>query len=133
MAVCIIILHFLGSIHYQFTEQLETEYYRVVGDYIYYGHLDSCGDFNLDLKKRPVYRHRNKKEPIAGTPLISHKLEKQKVYELRSGALVPGMIRDGRFCPEEGGRVASFVDYHPFRDNRPIYNLPGRFVVKLPK
>lgn len=50
-----------------------------------------------------------------------------KVYEFRSGMLIPGHIKKGKFVPLLGGTVEDFKKYHPFLNPIPIYNLPGKF------
>jgi hypothetical protein len=61
--------------------------------------------------------------------------ESNKAYEFRSGFLIPGKIVKMKFIPEEGGRIIKLEDYKPNKDERFIYNLPGRceYVVKEKK
>ena len=51
-----------------------------------------------------------------------------KVYELRTGMLIPGTIQAwGNFIPEEGGKIVKFSEYRHSPLARQIWNLPGRF------
>jgi len=54
-----------------------------------------------------------------------------KVYELRSGMLIPGQLGpSGRFVPEEDGKIIKFSNYTYGPTASPIWNLPGRFELK---
>lgn len=58
-------------------------------------------------------------------------LKPTKVYEFRSGMLIPGTMRaGGKFIPEEGAKVIRFADYKYSLSSTPIWNLPGGFVLK---
>ena len=59
----------------------------------------------------------------------------RRVYEFRSGMLIPGTIRErGNFFPEEGGKIVSFKTYRYSASAIPIWNLPGRYeIVVKPK
>ena len=91
------------------------------------GKLDLNGDF---LDERKI---------MAGRPWISappHSLltggaKPKKVYEFRSGMLIPGEVQpDGRFVPEAGGKIIRFKEYQYSPAAIPIWNLPGVFVTE---
>jgi len=91
------------------------------------GKLDNNGDFVADFMWK-------KGQGKSLTPTITlnsavFTLNPQKVYEFRSGMLIPGKIeRDGRFVPEAGGTIVPFKDYEYSPTATPIWNLPGVFL-----
>ncbi len=119
---------------------------RLVGIYrnksLLIGRLDADGEFHqtqrlepfvgpgleeleLIVYSGPGYEHLN-----------SGSTTPRKVYEFRSGMLIPGTIQEqGNFVPEEGGKIVSFKTYQYSASVTPIWNLPGRYniVVKAKK
>lgn len=54
-----------------------------------------------------------------------------KLFEFRKGILIPMIMdKDRGLIPEIGGKIMEFKDYEYSPSARPIYNLPGRFVLK---
>lgn len=94
------------------------------------GRLDQNGDFIHEYKfeGRPAMLNLGFPPP----PVINRTGEKpKKVYEFRSGVLVPGEIQpDGRFVPEAGGKIIPFKDYQYSPTATPIWNLPGAFLTE---
>ncbi|OWK41792.1 hypothetical protein FRUB_03870 [Fimbriiglobus ruber] len=44
--------------------------------------------------------------------------------------LIPGEIRPlGQFVPEVGGKIIRFADYRYNPEAKPIWNLPGKFIL----
>jgi hypothetical protein len=104
------------------------------------GKLDKNGEFSQEhrieatgndgmkmiLYSGPSYELLNDSIVVPGPIVLT-----RKVYEFRSGMLIPGEIQaDGRFVPEEGGKITKFKDYEYTPTATPIWNLPGRFVTK---
>jgi hypothetical protein len=55
-------------------------------------------------------------------------VEKETVYEFRSGFLIRGtLVRSGSFIPQEAGKIIPFKDYQNPETSPRIYNLPGYF------
>lgn len=94
------------------------------------GKLDQNGNFIHQYKYEAIPPGLNLGFPPP--PTINYTREKpKKVYEFRSGVLVPGEIRpDGSFVPEAGGKIIRFTDYQYTPTARPIWNLPGVFVTE---
>jgi hypothetical protein len=96
------------------------------GIWVYGGTLSESGKFQYTEKVfyprwMPPFSH------IQRPPAIPF-LTPTKVYEYRSGRLIPGtMMAEGEFVPEQGGREISLERYRP-RDDRMIWNLPGYFL-----
>ncbi len=110
-----------------FVPDLSTRYRHNVGEFTCLGTLDSKGTFIPDLTTL------NSKFGVIGGPskLIEAKTPNEKVYEYRSGVLVPMYINDkNKLIPEVGGKIIDFKDYQYSPTARRIYNLPGRFVLK---
>lgn len=94
------------------------------GDLRLLGKLDEFGEFHQEVSfefgpySGPLYHG-----------LGSNTFHPSKIYELRSGMLIPGMMRiGGRFIPEPGGEIIRFKDYQYSPNAIPIWNLPGKFV-----
>jgi hypothetical protein len=116
---------------------------RVIGEIAEFGYLDDRGEFIPDYSLPIVARDgilsgAVRKDP---TDLDSYPwrfytvpydgawgrkvVEKEEVYEFRSGRLIKGALqRTGNFVPEIGSTILDFKDYDPFSRRR-IYNLPG--------
>lgn len=99
------------------------------------GRLDAGGEFTLayslagvgpEWGRRDVALYRSRFDnPVT---LGVNTLEPQPVYELRSGALIPGtMVAHGPFVPTVGGAIIRFADYKYSPFARRIWNLPGYF------
>jgi hypothetical protein len=59
---------------------------------------------------------------------VDPKTRTERVYELRSGVLVPGELGEfGNFIPTIGGKIIGFRDYKYSKEAPRIWNLPGRF------
>jgi hypothetical protein len=99
------------------------------GEWHLVGKLDKNGDFVEEFMWK-------KGQGKSLTPTITlnsavFTSNPQKVYEFRSGMLIPGKIeRDGQFIPEEGGKIIPFKDYEYSLTATPIWNLPGVFVTE---
>jgi hypothetical protein len=98
------------------------------GDWRLIGKLDANGDFIQEIKLK-------KGQPASSIPahgiLNFPGLKPKKVYEFRSGGLIPGEIRpDGSFVPEAGGKIIPFKDYQYSPTATPIWNLPGVFLTE---
>ena len=132
------------QVEYKFVPNTE----RLVGIYrrdsLLIGQLDSEGEFHqtrrfdplpilgsdeLDVLKIIVYSGPAYERLNQGTETP------MRVYEFRSGMLIPGTIRErGNFVPEEGGKIVSFKTYQYSKSAIPIWNLPGRYeIVVKPK
>lgn len=96
------------------------------GDFVMLGRLDKHGEFQFESKhpkSSPSFPEWRKIAINPPTPAG------KKVYELRSGRLIKGEIRDdGSFVPDLKSKVTEFRDYEYSPSAIPIYNLPGRFV-----
>jgi hypothetical protein len=94
------------------------------GEWLLFGNLDKNGEF--------TEKARRKASEAGSTPTIINRLHKdvKKVYEFRSGRLIPGEMKDFVFVPEIGGKIIDFSDYKYSPSAPPIWNLPGRFIEK---
>jgi hypothetical protein len=100
------------------------------GDWYLVGKLDKNGDF--------VHEHKLKNgQPSTLLPVhwiinsSGDARKSRKVYEFRSGVLIPGEITpDGYFVPEVGGKIIPFKDYQYSPTATPIWNLPGVFLTE---
>ena len=100
-----------------------------------FGNLDRHGDFVPDPNWTSFDPTR-----ILSVPFRYRRLNPsrgidppEKVYEFRSGRLIPGEIdkHDGRFIPDLEGKIIAFKEYkYVPNKSRRIYNLPGTFVRK---
>lgn len=110
-----------------FEFDLAIRYRHSIGDCSFLGTLDNKGQFVPDLTTA------NSTFGLIGGPskLIEAKTPNEKVYEYRTGILVPMYINDkNKLIPEVGGKIIDFKDYQYSPTARRIYNLPGRFVLK---
>ena len=107
---------------YVFKEDTSRWVLRLQNGTLAVGQLDDAGDFVERVKDPPL--------PVYNKPLEG-KGREDDVYEYRSGALIKGRLLDtGNFQPEADSTIISFKDYRFGKDDRRIYNLPGRFVEK---
>ncbi|MGL6074477.1 MAG: hypothetical protein ACRC8S_09985 [Fimbriiglobus sp.] len=64
--------------------------------------------------------------------LTFQRRESPEVYQLLDGKLTLGTFRpDGMFTEKLSTKPVEFKDYRYSPDTPPIYNLPGKFVVKI--
>ncbi len=114
---------------------------RVIGEIAEFGHLDAQGEFIPDYslpivsrdgllgspRKDPTDLHRPWRYytlPFDGA-WGRTEVDKEEVYEYRSGRLIKGTLqKTGNFVPELGSTILDFKDYDPLGRRR-IYNLPG--------
>lgn len=95
-------------------------------DGILVGKLDRNGKFTLHVYQKQYYG-----SGIAFNLLNHGGFEPRVVYELQSGMLVPGTVTIERpFVPTPKGVPIRFADYRYHPGSIPIWNLPGRFVLK---
>lgn len=104
------------------------------------GRLDAGGEFTLSHtlpgvppgmhgKDFALYRSGRDNAVRLGV----NELNSQPVYELRSGALIPGtMVFSGPFVPTVGGAIIRFADYKYSSTAPQIWNLPGYFRAVIP-
>lgn len=107
--------------------------YHSVGNRNCLGTIDSDGNFIpklSDLEKMiNAFKRKLPRSRMGPSNLIERKHTKEKVYEYRSGILVPMVFDEYRgLIPEVGGKIINFKDYKYSPEARRIYNLPGRFV-----
>lgn len=114
---------------YVFVENTDRWVSIVRGEWFLIGKLDKSGDFIHEFKFK-TSDSTSAGIPVA-TSLNSTGPNSKKVFEFRSGMLIPGEIRkEGNFVPEAGGKMIEFKDYKYSPSEIPIWNLPGRFVKK---
>ncbi|MBL8825225.1 MAG: hypothetical protein JNJ77_21740 [Planctomycetia bacterium] len=99
------------------------------------GTIDKNGTFVADLMdvdKAIEASKKGTKRELKDIPrLVEAKQPNEKVYEFRSGVLIPMIIdAKGRLLPEIDGEIIESKDYQYSPKARRIYNLPGRFVPK---
>ena len=109
--------------HARLVFQENTRYYsRQIADKHIEGYIDRNGEFVpvaiMDTDKWWF--------PRTMKPLMPFR-NGARVYEYRSGVLVPGFAKGGLFVPDAEGVIIPFENYSVFRSRVPIYNLPGRF------
>jgi hypothetical protein len=106
------------------------------GEWELIGKLDRNGDFIHEHKRKagqPASAGTRPGEVIINA--TGSLTKPRKVYEFRSGMLIPGELRPGRFAagpfvPEAGGKIIPFKDYEYSPTATPIWNLPGVFVME---
>ncbi|MBL8825223.1 MAG: hypothetical protein JNJ77_21730 [Planctomycetia bacterium] len=118
---------------YEFIPSSTKSKYHSVGIRDCLGTIDADGNFrpNLsDLEKMiNAFKRKLPRSRMGPSNLIERKHTKEKVYENRSGILVPMVFDEYRgLIPEVGGKIIDFKDYRYSPEARRIYNLPGRFV-----
>jgi len=116
---------------YVFVENTDRWVGVIRGEWLLVGKLDKNGDF--------VHEHKLKKGQGTSRGIPPFTLlnvtgpTPRKVYEFRSGVLVPGELRpEGNFVPEAGGKVVRFADYQYAPGATPVWNLPGVFEPEKP-
>ena len=116
---------------YVFVENTNRWVGVIRGEWHLIGKLDTNGDFVHQLKLQ-AGQPWSAGIPAHGIINSSGDARKaKKVYEFRSGVLIPGEIQpDGRFVPEVGGKIIPFKDYEYSPTATPIWNLPGVFVTE---
>jgi hypothetical protein len=94
---------------------------------LFLGNIDESGNFvpySKELQESCL-------RPVSGYPVhIINKplVEKETVYEYRSGMLILGYLNEAwQFVPKPGSQVIEFRDYEYAEDAIRIYNLPGQF------
>lgn len=115
---------------------------RVIGEIAEFGHLDAQGefipDYSLPIIARSGILGAVRKDPTAFSSYPWRfytipfdgawgrtEVDKEEVYEFRSGRLIKGTLhKTGNFVPELGSKILDFKEYDP-RGRRRIYNLPG--------
>jgi hypothetical protein len=111
---------------YVFVEDLDREVAVYQGEFVLLGKLDKHGELQIESKNLKNSTSLPEWRKIAindATP------PGKKTYELRSGRLIRGEIKEnGSFVPDLGVKIIEFKDYKYSPDAIPIYNLPGRFV-----
>lgn len=125
----IILLTFIDNFfhNYEFIPDITVRYRHYIAQFPCLGTLDAKGTFIPDMSTI------NSKFGLIGGPskLIEAKTPNEKIYEYRTGILVPMYINDkNKLIPEVGGKIIDFKDYKYSPTARRIYNLPGRFVLK---
>ena len=129
-------------ISYEFVPRVNrlVEYSRPDGT-VLIGRLDANGDFTLTstvpVPVPPEMRGMDfafyESGPDSPVPIGVRALNPQPVYELRSGALIPGtMAAKGPFVPKVGGAIIRFADYRYSTTATKIWNLPGFFRLVIP-
>ncbi len=100
------------------------------------GNIECQGHFNQDGEFIPIVSIIPRADEWditsnAPRPLESVFREKERLYELRHGVLIPVFYyRERGFVPEVGGEIVPFSEYKYTPLSRRIYNLPGRFIPK---
>lgn len=111
---------------YVFVEDVNRPVAVYLNQFVLLGKLDTNGEFRLESKNLRNSTELPKWRTIAINPPT---FRGEKVYELRSGRLIRGEIKDdGSFVPDLRSRVIDFRDYRYYPDGPRIYNLPGYFV-----
>ncbi|HSQ58725.1 MAG TPA: hypothetical protein VLM40_23590 [Gemmata sp.] len=101
----------------------------VRGNWHLVGKFDANGEFLQDMKLKKGQSYSAGIPPHGIINSSGHATLSRKVYELRSGVLVPGeILPDGSFVPETGGKIIPFKDYNYSPTATPIWNLPGAFL-----
>jgi hypothetical protein len=115
---------------YVFVENTDRWVGVIRGEWRLIGKLDKNGDF--------VHEHKLKKVQGSSRGIPPHTIlnggqTPRRVYEFRSGMLIPGELRaDGNFVPEAGGKIIPFADYKYALGATPVWNLPGVFEPERP-
>ncbi|MFT3883379.1 MAG: hypothetical protein QM703_27475 [Gemmatales bacterium] len=127
-----------GDQDYEFIGHEESTVMHRVGGLSCHGTIDKYGSFkpNLDDLEDAIKKFGTNARTLrpGATPpqLISTRTPNEKVFEYRTGILIPMIIDMNRgLIPELGGTIIDFKDYVYSPTARRIYNLPGRFVPKV--
>jgi hypothetical protein len=117
---------------YEFVEDTTPLIEVIHGRTVSIGKLDAAGNFIPD--KRYFQAFRTDRGVTGSPPGTLINWAQKRVYEFRSGRLVPGDIDGmGHFIPTVGGRIIDFKDYRYSSKAPKIYNVPGEFVRKEKK
>ena len=122
------------AVEYEFVPKLSQVWILTHGPTETFGRLDRHGDFTPMPGWVNIDPSRIISIPFhCGALNPPWKGRHEKVYEFRSGHLIPGELdEDGNFVPDLAGKIIVFKDYKYVPEkSRRIYNLPGRFVAKL--
>lgn len=118
-----------GYEEHVFNLTLNVEYSRRFGNYLYFGTLDEYGNFKPSITESPIDVSKGEPKSVEKyIPLMSH-IKQKEVYEFRFRTLIPGVIENGEFLPDLDGKIIDFADYQYSKTAKPIYNLPGKFVL----
>lgn len=116
---------------YVFVQNTDRYVGIIRGNWHLVGKFDANGEFFQDMKLKKGQGYSAGIPPHGIINSSGHATLSRKVYEFRSGVLVPGEIRpDGYFVPEAGGKIIRFKDYQYSPTATPIWNLPGVFVTE---
>lgn len=133
---CLILPLPVAEEKYVYIEDTSIRYYHHIGSGIWCeGTLNQRGVFKADINdlEKSLEAHKNKVErkgPFA-PKLVEARTPNEKVYEFRSGVLVPMIIDEKRgLIPDIKGEIIAFNSYQYHPSARRIYNLPGRYEVK---
>jgi hypothetical protein len=108
---------------------------RVMGEVMELGRLSDEGEFqpepDMPILKRMMLPNPTPHMMSTSDTIVYNVpkkgLEKEDVYEYRSGRLIKGILyASGNFAPEKGSKVLNFKEYDRDKSDRRIYNLPGR-------
>lgn len=108
---------------YVYIEDVARNVAIIRGDLTLLGQIDTNGKFTV----KHTLENGFYSGPILEI-LNSGTAGSQRVYEYRSGRLVPGTMKHkGDFIPELNGTIVSFSAYKYSTDAPRIWNLPGTF------
>lgn len=134
----ILVVCCIGMFHdeediYEFIPSSTKAKYHLVGNRSCLGTIDTDGNFMPKLSDLEdmidSYKRKFPRSRMGPSNLIERKQPREKVYEYRSGILVPMVFDVYRgLIPEAGGKIIDFKDFQYSPKARRIYNLPGRFV-----
>ena len=131
------LVHRLATDRYEFQEDVKRKVGFFKGEQIVIGTFDQTGEFHQSGIVKPVML-----DGELGSVYILRRVtyedtvrvlqyRQAKVFELRSGMLIPGQFaKNGLFVPENGATISKFADYSYSELARPIWNLPGKYVKK---
>jgi hypothetical protein len=118
-----------------FQEETSRELEMRILDLHHVGHLDANGYFYINHSYKPcgfISYNRLVINSAVYDNMTFQQQESQEVYRLQEGQLTLGTIlTSGLFCANPGFKPIDFKDYRYSPDTPPIYNLPGKFVVKI--
>lgn len=139
MLTTLLVLSVLQDQKWVYIEDTTIRYYHHIGSGIWCeGTLNQRGVFKADINDldKALEAHKNKVErkgPFAPRLLEARK-PNEKVYEFRSGILIPMIIDEKRgLIPDIAVDIISFKNYQYTPEARRIYNLPGKFELKVDK
>jgi hypothetical protein len=125
---------------YEYVVDLSVKYGVFHSKMLYFGRLDSHGQFVADPKNPPLpYSGIGSMPKRMPARLMQSLVPDEKLYQYNAARLVPGILKPDAattstyFYPDLGGKIIEFSeylkDYDPKKSRR-IYNLPGRIVKK---